>query len=78
VGTQVGYIGGKTEHPDYRQVCTGTTEHAEAVEVEFDPEPSGRYRRPIVTQIVPAVPFWRAEEYHQGYLFKGGMPNCHI
>jgi len=37
VSTSVGYTGGKTENPSYKQVCTGETEHAEAVHIEFDP-----------------------------------------
>jgi len=130
--TRVGYIGGKTENPTYKQVCSDATGHAEAVEVDYDPtkvsyeqllnvfwenhDPtqlnrqgpdwgtqyrsaiffhspeqeaaakaskeslgkSGRFRKPIVTQIVPAPAFYEAEDYHQQYLEKRGMASCHI
>ena len=126
-----GYTGGTVENPTYEDVCSHTTGHAEAVEVQFDPaqvsyddllsafwkvhdpttlnrqgpdvgsqyrsaiffhspeqeaaaraskakqEASGRYRRPIVTQIVPAARFWRAEEYHQRYNEKHGR-SCKV
>ena len=39
---------------------------------------SGRWPRPIVTEIAPAPEFWRAEEYHQRYLEKRGLASCHI
>jgi peptide-methionine (S)-S-oxide reductase len=120
----VGYIGGHTENPTYEQVCSKQTGHAEAVEVDYDPEvisyddllkvfweihdPTTRNRqgpdigsqyrsaifahdaeqlaaaeasrdaaqqarrdgREIVTEIVMAPTFWRAEDYHQQFLEK--------
>ena len=130
--TRVGYTGGQMPNPTYKDVCTDTTGHAEAVEVEYDPakvayeqllevfcenhDPtqlnrqgpdwgkqyrsaiffhsaeqeavakaskeklanSGRFKKPIVTQIVPAVTFYEAEDYHQQYLEKRGLATCHI
>lgn len=131
-GTMVGYTGGHSAKATYHEVCAGTTGHAEAVEVSFDParvsyeelldvfwdihdpttpnrqgpdvgeqyrsaifthgpeqeraareskarlESAGRFKRPVVTQIVPAGPFWPAEEYHQRYLEKRGLATCSI
>ncbi|MHC4429781.1 MAG: peptide-methionine (S)-S-oxide reductase MsrA [Planctomycetota bacterium] len=128
--TAVGYAGGSTEDPTYKEVCSGTTGHAEVVQVEFDParvsydellslfwsihdptqvnrqgpdvgeqyrsvifhhtaeqrqaavtskddlERSGKLKRPIATGIEPAPTFWRAEEYHQQYIAKGGQAAC--
>jgi methionine-S-sulfoxide reductase len=128
----VGYTGGTLNNPTYEDVCTGTTGHAEAVRIEFDPmvvpyerllgifwenhdpttpdrqgpdighqyrsaifyhspeqqrtatqareklQKSGRYSRPIATEIVEATEFFPAEEYHQRYLEKKGLPGCHV
>ena len=119
-----GYTGGHTDHPKYEEVSSGSTGHAEAVEIHYDPaqityaklldvfwhnidpttrnrqfvdsgtqyrtaifyhneeqkrlaeeskkrlEASGRFGKPIVTEIVPAGPFYPAEEYHQDYYKK--------
>ena len=51
-------------------------QQAAAVASKEKLEKSGKYPRPIVTQIVPASTFWRAEEYHQRYVEKRGMPSC--
>lgn len=126
LATRVGYTGGRTENPTYRDVCGHGTGHAEALEITFDPsaisypellkifwechdptqlnrqgpdigdqyrsaifyhsaeqqriaeealeqlDRSGRLRRRIVTQIVPAVTFWEAEAYHQKYHARNG------
>ena len=39
---------------------------------------SGKFKRPIATEITPAGKFYRAEEYHQKYLDKRGVASCHI
>lgn len=41
-------------------------------------EASGKWKQPIVTQIVPAQAFYKAEDYHQQYLAKRGLNTCHI
>jgi peptide-methionine (S)-S-oxide reductase len=39
---------------------------------------SGKYRKPIVTEVEPASEFYMAEDYHQQYLEKRGLSSCHI
>ena len=41
-------------------------------------EASGRFKRKIATQILPASDFWRAEDYHQQYFEKHGLKSCHL
>jgi len=38
IASEVGYAGGKTSSPTYRQVCSGSTGHAEACKLEFNPQ----------------------------------------
>jgi peptide-methionine (S)-S-oxide reductase len=58
VSTQVGYAGGQTPHPTYREVCTGLTGHNEVVRVVFDPSIVG-YAQLLVT-------FWESHDPTQG------------
>lgn len=119
VDVESGYTGGGSERPSYRQICEGTTGHAEVVRIEFDsarisyrelleiffsihdpttPNRQGndvgtQYRsaiyphsaeqrsvaqdvireleshlkHPVVTEVVDAGTYWRAEDYHQEY-----------
>jgi peptide-methionine (S)-S-oxide reductase len=117
-----GYAGGTVENPTYRDVCSGTTGHAEVVRIEFDPtktsydrlltlffaahdpttmnrqgpdegtqyrsiilvtdaaqkavaekalaEAQKKYDGGVVTEVVPLVKFFPAEDYHQHYFRK--------
>ena len=68
VGEQ--YRSGIFYHDDQQKAA------AEASKEERDR--SGKYRRPIVTEITPASAFYEAEDYHQQYLEKRGLASCHI
>jgi methionine-S-sulfoxide reductase len=124
VSTTVGYTGGHKKNPTYEEVSSGTTGHAEAVEILYDPtqttyeelldlfwhnidpttqhgqfadrgtqyrtaifyhneeqkrlalaskealEKSGKFKKPIVTEIVRASEFYPGEDYHQEYYKK--------
>lgn len=52
-------------------------QQAAAVAAKEKLESSGTYKRPIVTEIVPASEYYPAEDYHQQYLEKRGLSTCH-
>lgn len=133
IDTKVGYTGGKTKNPTYKEICTGTTGHAEALQIVFDPaktsyeavlkfffrmhdpttlnqqhndrgtqyrsaifynsdeqkktaerviqevNKSGKWKKPVVTEVTAVSEFYDAEDYHQDYLVKNpGGYNCHF
>ena len=63
----------------YRSVIFFQDEdHAVAARASRDKlQRSGKFENDIVTEIVPAAEFYRAEEYHQKYLEARGLGNCH-
>ena len=125
--TVVGYTGGDSDNPTYEEVSSGTTGHAEAIQITYDPQQtsyeqllnifwhnidptavnaqfvdhgtqyrsaifyhseeqkriaeesrkqlaaSGRFDKPIATEIVPSSAFYPAEDYHQGYYKKSAF-----
>ena len=62
----------------YRSVIFYHSPEQKAAAEKSKIDMSGRFNRPIVTQIEPARKFWRAEEYHQRYLEKRGQSHCAI
>ena len=64
----------------YRSVVFFQTpeQEREARALVTELQSSGRFKRPIVTQIEPAPQFYEAEDYHQRYLQKQGLGSCHI
>lgn len=68
VGTQ--YRSAIFHHtPEQRTAAIASKERVQA---------SGRFSRPIVTEITPASTFYVAEDYHQQYLEKRGLASCHV
>ena len=77
--TQVGRQG-----PDYgtqyrTAIFTHSPEQVVAAEASKQKlQESGKFKRPIATEITPASTYWKAEDYHQQYLAKRGQDSCHI
>src|SRR6266550_4494049 len=63
---QSGYAGGHVANPSYEDVCTGTTGHAEVVQITFHPTVVS-FNDPLVTEVKPLEAFYPAEEYHRDY-----------
>jgi peptide-methionine (S)-S-oxide reductase len=62
----------------YRSAILYHTPEQEAAAKASLQSAQAKFRRPIVTEVVPASQFYRAEEYHQQYLGKRGLSHCHL
>jgi peptide-methionine (S)-S-oxide reductase len=62
----------------YRSVIFFHSPEQEAEARASRDEAQKSFKRPIVTEVVPAPEFWPAEDYHQQYLAKRGMSHCHL
>ncbi len=71
---------GPDEGTQYRSVIFTHSDEQERIarEKKAAYDKSGKFKKPIVTTIEPAPAFWRAEEYHQRYFEKNGLPSCHV
>jgi peptide-methionine (S)-S-oxide reductase len=62
----------------YRSVIFFHSPAQEEKAAEAKARVQARFDRPVVTELVPASEFWRAEDYHQQYLVKRGLATCRI
>jgi peptide-methionine (S)-S-oxide reductase len=62
----------------YRSVIFYHSPEQQTIATESKERAQSNFANPIVTEIVPAKTFYRAEEYHQQYLAKRGMKQCHF
>jgi len=62
----------------YRSVIFFHSPEQEAAARASRDQAQKSFKRPIVTEIVPAPQFWPAEDYHQQYLEKRGLSHCHL
>ena len=69
---------GNRRGSQYRSAIFFHTPEQELAAIASRERAQARLRRPIVTEITPAQPFYPAEEYHQRYLEKRGLATCTI
>jgi peptide-methionine (S)-S-oxide reductase len=62
----------------YRSVVFFHSPEQEKIAMVSKEKAQKNFRNPIVTQVMPAETFWKAEDYHQQYLAKRGLGSCHI